>query len=120
VSVQSHFIHICDTERFTSVGKDGLRAEKRDWQALEQNMRCRFVVKEQRVADSVFAERLTLTTYVLLFGPGKDIKTKDRIVNIRFEDGTTDDGPYTIDAILPRRARSVRHQSARLTKGTTR
>lgn len=120
MSIASHYIHSCDTERFTSVGKDGMRQEKRGWRAWETGMACRFVEKEQRVADSVLAERPTITTYTLLFGPGRDVKAKDRIINIVFEDGTTDDGPYTIDAILRRRGRSLKHLSAKLTKGTTR
>lgn len=120
VSVAAHYMHKADVERFTSLGKDGLKAEKKDWRLWEDDLPCRFVEREERVADSALAERPTITTYLLLFGPGRDVKAKDRIVNIRYEDGTVDPGPYTIDSILVRRARAARHQSARLTKGTTR
>ncbi len=120
MGVSSHFIHTCNTERFTSVGRDGLKAEKPVWHTWEVGMRCRFVEKEQRVADSATAERPTITTYLLLFGPGRDVKVKDRVVNIVLQDGSTDAGPYTIDALLRRRGKATKHLSARLTKGTTR
>jgi hypothetical protein len=120
MGVDAHFIHRCDVERFTSIGRDGLKAEQKSWQVWEQGMRCRFVEKEQRVADSALAERPTITTYLLLFGVGRDVKPKDRIVNIVLEDGTTDAGPYTIEHVLRRRGRAAKHQSARLEKGTTR
>jgi hypothetical protein len=125
VSASAHFIHTCDVERFVSVGRDGLKAEKKDWRAQEAEMPCRFVEKQQRVADSALAERPTITTYTLLFGAARDVRAKDRIVNIRVrraggEAETIDAGPYTIDSVLTRRARHARHRSAILTKGTTR
>lgn len=120
MGVDAHFIHRCDVERYTSIGRDGLKAEQKSWQPWEVGMRCRFVEKEQRVADTALAERPTITTYLLLFGAGRDVKTKDRIVNIVLEDGTTDAGPYTIEQLLHRRGRAAKHQSARLEKGTTR
>lgn len=120
MGVDSHFIHRCTVERFTSLGRDGLKAEQKDWRSWEVGMPCRFVEKEQRVADSALAERPTTTIYLLLFGARRDVKAKDRIVNIVLQDGTVDVGPYTIENILRRRARATRHLSARLEKGTTR
>lgn len=120
MSIGAHFIHRCDVERFTSIGRDGLKAEQKDWRPWEVGMPCRFVEKEQRAADSALAERPTITTYLLLFGARRDVKAKDRIVNIVLQDGAVDAGPYTIESILRRRGRATKHLSARLEKGTTR
>lgn len=120
MGVSAHFIHRCDVERFTSIGRDGLKAEQKKWQPWENEMPCRFVEQEQKVADSALAERPLITTYLLLFGAQRDVKAKDRVVNIVLQDGSVDAGPYIIERVLRRRSRTTRHLSARLEKGTTR
>jgi hypothetical protein len=57
---------------------------------------------------------MTSTTYTLLLPSSADIQDKDRITRIVLEDGTENPGSFVVEAILPRRGKTVRHISVEL------
>lgn len=107
----------CDVHRPRSV-KDALNAEKLRWPddipVHLSDVRCRLVIKDQRVADTAFAERPIVTTYLLLLPAGTDVRQRDRIANITDAAGTVDAGPFRVEKVRKRRARAVRHISLEL------
>lgn len=115
MSIDSHLIHTCTTQRATTQS-DAYKASKPAWSTLLSGLRCRLVYKAQRRVPDIIAEQPITTQYLLLVPAGTDIKPGDRVVNVVFEDGTTDAGPYRIEAVLPRRARAQRHISLQLEK----
>lgn len=114
MSVDSHLIHTCSIERSRST-TDSYKAEQLLWppdippHLVE--VPCRLVIKEQRVGDSAFAERPVITTYRLLLAAGVDVRQRDRITTIRDEEGLVDAGPFRVEEVMKRRARTVRHIS---------
>lgn len=114
MSITAHFIHTCDVQRATTT-QDALKADVRTWATLTEGVRCRRVTKAQRVADSATGEYPIVTSDLLLLPAGTDIRVGDRIVNI-VADSATDPGPFRIEAVLHRRARSQRHISVQLEK----
>jgi len=110
MSIDSHLLHTADIQRATRT-VDSYKAEKLLWGTHLIGVRGRLVIKTQRVADTVLAERPIVTTYRWLISPGVDVRQGDRIANITFEDGTTDAGPYRIEEVMARRGRAVKHIS---------
>lgn len=115
MGIDQHLLHTCDVERAERT-QDSYKAEKLTWQTLLTGVRCRLVVKAQRVSDTVLAEQPIVTSYRLFVPPGTDVRVNDRITNLVFEDATEDAGPYRIGEVLTRRARSARHVSLLLEK----
>jgi hypothetical protein len=62
MSIDSQLIHTCTVQRATTT-RDALNAEVRTWATLASGVRCRLVIKTQRVGDSAFAERPVVTTH---------------------------------------------------------
>jgi hypothetical protein len=115
MSIDSHLIHQCDIERATTV-RNAYNKSKQNWAANVLDVRCRFIEKAQRRTPDILGEQPITTQYLLLVTPGTDVQAGDRAVNIRYEDGSIDAGPYRIDAIRRRRARSLRHLSLEMEK----
>lgn len=112
--------HLLDTCRITRAapqpdgygGDDTGRGE--GWAMVAAREPCRLVIKQQRVGDGVLAERPFVTAYLMLFRPGADVRKGDRVEAVVLRDGTADGATYRIEALLPRRARGLRHISATL------
>ncbi len=115
MTVDSHLIHVADFERATTV-RNAYNKSKQNWALRLLDVRCRFVEKAQRRAPDILGEQPITTQYLLLVTAGTDVQAGDRAVNIRYEDGTVDAGPYRIDAIRRRRAKSLRHLSLEMEK----
>ncbi len=118
MGVDSHFRHTCQVERGRTV-PDSYNADKIRWPPEIPphlvGQHCRFIVKEQRVGDTAFAERPVITVYTLLVGARTDVKQRDRITNIRDKQGTlVDAGPFEVREILPRSSTSIHHITLRL------
>lgn len=116
MSIDSHLIHSCTIRRFLPAGDDSLKAPKKDWRDWLTGVRCRRVTKQQRVADTAFAERPVITTDMLLVPAGTDVQQGDRVVNIVDETGATTAGPFKIESVIIRRGRAARHVSLILEK----
>ncbi len=119
MSIASQFLDTADIQRPKRV-RDGYNEETLLWPPDAPihltGVRGRLVVKMQRVADSVIAERPVVTTYRWLTGATVDVRQGDRLVNIVFRDGTADAGPYRISEVMMRRGASKRHLSLLLEK----
>jgi len=113
MSIDSHLIHRCSTQRATTT-QDAYKASRKTWALNLQDERCRLVVKTQSRRPDILSQEPVITTYTLLLRPGVDVQIGDRVVNVQFEDRTTDAGPYTIEAVLTRRGRAARHISLQL------
>jgi hypothetical protein len=114
MSFGSFLIHTCRIERSyqTTTNAHGL-GDKRG-NVVSEDQRCRLVVKSERINRSELAEGMTITTYSLLLPSSVDIQDKDRITRIVLEDGTENPGSFVVEAILPRRGKTVRHISVEL------
>jgi hypothetical protein len=119
MGIGSHLIHTCDIER-PEVYQDSYGEDKYRWPpdipTHLSEQRCRLIIKAQRVADSALAERPVITTYKLLLPAGTDVRQGDRITNVEDEEEVVDAGPFSVDEVLKRRARAVRHITLRLEK----
>lgn len=113
MGLDAHFLHTCTIQR-PSASLDELGSDVQGWATRAVGERCRLVIKDQRVPSSETAERPVITTYTLFVGPRAGIRQGDRVINVTFEDGTVEAGPFRADSILPRRARSVRHVTVKL------
>lgn len=111
--IEAHFIHSCTIERAT-ISLDDHGADVATWHAVVESVRCRLVVKDQRAGINELAERPIITTYRVLLPAYTTVQPGDRITNVYDERGVIDPGPYRIETILPRRARSQRHISVLL------
>jgi hypothetical protein len=111
MSIDSQLIHTCTVQRATTT-RDALNAEVRTWGTVATNVRCRLVIKTQRVGDSAFAERPVVTTHRLLVPAGRtDVQQGDRVITVVDEEGTVDSGPFAILEVMKRRGRAVKHIS---------
>ncbi len=86
--------------------------EVETWADHLQMVRCRLVAKSERMAapDKGF---LVATTYTLLLPAGLDVTTADRVSEVVIEDMAVR-GPFTIEAMLPRRGKVERFLSLSL------
>jgi hypothetical protein len=116
MSIDSHLIHTATIQRYLAVGDDSLKAPKKDWRDWLVGVRCRRVTKQQRVADTAFAERPVITVDMLLVPPGTDVAQGDRVIDIRDEVGAVEAGPFKIQSVIIRRGRAARHVSLVLEK----
>lgn len=111
MNISGWFVHTCTVQRDQSVTEDSHKAPIADWRDHLTGVRCRLVIKTERVGDTAFAERPVVTTYRLFVGRGTDVQQGDRITSIVDETGAVDAGPYRIEEVMKRRARAVRHIS---------
>ena len=113
MSVDAHLIHRCTVERGT-LRTDIYRTEQRVYAPHLTDVACRLVIRSQRQFGDVNAQFVVVTVYKLLVRPGVDIQEGDRIAGLVYEDGTLVRETFTVRAILPRRARTVRHVTLEL------
>jgi len=117
MSVDGHLLHICTVQRATSV-RDPYGNDRLTWSDWETNVMCRLVVRTQRVAMNALVQQAIVTTMLLLVQADTDVAEGDRITDMIFEDGDVDAGPWVVRAVLPRRARAVRHITLELERVT--
>jgi hypothetical protein len=110
MGIDTHMIHRCSIYRRKLV-VDVYRNDGVTWECVETDVACQLVVKTQRQFVSQLAQFLTVTTYTLLLRHDADIREGDRIADLVYEDQSEVDEPFLVEAILPRRAKSLRHIS---------
>ena len=113
--IATHLIHLCTIQRSTKT-LDAYRNAVETWRDVAVGVQCRLVAKAQRVFSDELAQWFTLTTYTVLLPAGTDIQTADRVANVVYEDGSTDAGPFTVNAVLPRRGVGLHHISVQVTR----
>ncbi len=110
MSVDAHLIHRCDIERAGEL-RDAYNNMTLVYGPLYHDVPCRFVEKAQRVVQSEKVAHLPVKSLTILFAPGTDVLTSDRISGLVLEDGTTDQRTFRVTQVLTRRARSEHHVS---------
>lgn len=113
MSVETHMIHRCSIYR-RDLTLDVYRNDTVTWECVETEVACRLVIKSQRQFSSALAQFVTVTTYTLLLRHDADIEEGDKIGDLIYEDGSEVAEDFTVAAILPRRAKSLRHISVAL------
>lgn len=111
MGLDAHCAHTCTIQRASRV-LDALGEDVETWVSHLVGVRCRLVIKTQRVPDGVLAERPIVTTYLLLVPGATRLAQGDRVINIADPEGLIDAGPFRIDQVLPRRgSAAVQHTS---------
>lgn len=113
--ISNHFIHRCNTQRAEQT-LDAYQNAVATWRDVNVEVPCRLVAKAQQVYSDVQAQFFTLTTYTVLLPAGTDILPEDRVTDVVLEDGTTDAGPFSVNAVLVRRGRAAHHVSVSVTR----
>jgi len=67
---------------------------------------CRLVVQDERMASP--SGFLFATTYRLIIPANRDVRAGDRVSEVVMDDLSTQ-GPFTIESVIPRLARSSQH-----------
>lgn len=71
------------------------------WVTTQENLRCRLLRNSERRPQPTMSDQVE-TDYTLIIPAGIDVTTKDRVEEVRLEDGTVE-GPFDIEAVIPRR-----------------
>lgn len=124
MGIGSHLIHRCTIQR-ASRHVDGYGADVATWADHATDVPCRLIMRAQRQADTVFAERPLVTAITMLFDPATDVRQGDRIRDVRQYDlaaaasatdqeaaTVIDRGPFRIDSLLTYNRRGPAHRSA--------
>lgn len=113
MSINAHLIHRCTVQQSTSQ-PDEYGDDRLTWANVYTNVWCRLVIGTQRVLDTAQAEEPRVTTYKMFFPSGTIIAEGNRVASVTLEDGTVMSETFSIEAIMPRRARAVRHITCEL------
>ena len=116
MSFDSHLIHTCTIERAYQSGTNVHGLDSDRYSVIAFSQACRLVVNQERIGISERAERPVVTVYKLLLPANANIAQKDRITAVTLEDGTVMSDKFVVEAILPRRGRTLRHVSVSLEK----
>lgn len=112
MSFDSHLIHRCTIQRATRT-EDAYHNVTETWADVATNVACRFVEKRKPVLVDEGTERSVVVSYLLLVHGDVDLRERDRVSEVTFEDGTKREGKFVLDiAPLARRGRAMRHKSA--------
>lgn len=114
MSFAAHLIHSCTIQRYTEA-LDAYNNAEPQWSAIAVKVPCRLVEKQQRLLVTERVESAVVTSHTLLVDESADLQERDRITNIRLEDGALVTKTFQVKALLMRRGRSLRHKSAVLT-----
>lgn len=114
MGIDAHLVHRCTIKRNTSPERDAYNNAKASWTPVESAVHCRLVEDRETRATNENAQGVVTTTYSLLVLAGTDIESGDRVVDVVYEDGTTDERVFEVTGALTRRGTSARHKSATL------
>lgn len=117
MSFDSHLIHTCTVQRAT-LSLDQYRGQQRTYADYLTDVRCRLVVKSERIFSDVEVQLGRTTTYLLLVRPDVDVQEGDRITELVYEDKEQVAEHFTVREILKRRARSARHVALKLERAS--
>lgn len=113
VHFKRHLIHQCTVQRRTDT--QNTSGEPIPAWADVGNVRCRFVQKQERIADPSTGFPM-LESPILLMDTGEDVIEEDRIVDIIFrsDSSSVDAGPFSIESLLGRNSTKRHHLSLKL------
>lgn len=107
-------IHRCTVQRRATVPRGyGKQATYDDHLTSEH---CRLVTKGQRGFNSITAQFVTATSYMMIFRFDADVLAGDRVTGVLDESGAAIAGNFEIEAVIPRRGAVSRHKAATLNK----
>lgn len=112
MSLDSHLIHTCTIENPVSGSVNAYNNAAKAYDAPVQNVRCRLVIRGERVWSTERQESLIQTTYKLFVMAGVSLNQRAKISKVTLEDGTIIRDVYTVSEVLPHRSRTVHHQTA--------
>lgn len=116
MALRHWFIHTCTIQEHDTTRLATGELSKA-WSNKDTAVDCRFVVKSEAVASEGTSGQV-VTTYLMLFPAGTNVTNVNRISNIRRKKSNVlvDNGPFQIEQVLPRNAKSERHISLMLEK----
>jgi hypothetical protein len=114
MSVAAHLAHRCTIQRRPTTTPDVYGQRQATYTAVAVDVPCRFIEREVRAPLGSLAEQPVIVATTVLFDAATDIRETDRIVNVVFDDGTQDAGPFVVRTLTTRRAgrRGVVHRTA--------
>lgn len=111
--MDAHLLHRCTVQRAT-VTADPYGNDVRNWADWLTDVHCRLVIRSQRAADSSLAQEPVVSEYRLFLPPHTDVREGDRIADLTLEDGSAVAETFSVEMILPRRSRTMRHITLQL------
>lgn len=118
MALRHYFIHTCDIQEYSTARlATGELAKTWANKSGQTAVDCRFVIKSEKVASEGTSGQV-ITTYLMLLPAGTDVANENRIANVRRKKGNAlvDAGPFQIEQVLPRNAKTERHISLMLEK----
>lgn len=107
MSFRNWLIHTCVIEDNAGTAFSAIGELVDDWQP-ESTVSCRYVIdRERRGSEAESAQFVTVTK--LLLPATATVDNTKRVTNVTLEDSTVLSGPFNIEQVLPRRAKSLRH-----------
>lgn len=111
--LDSHLIHRCAIQRATRT-LDAYGNAVETWSDAATNVACRLVAKTKTVFVGEQAEKAVIVTHTLLVRRDADLRDRDRISQVTYEDGTVETRTFAVESLLNRRSGSLHHKSAAL------
>ena len=111
--IDGHLIHTCVVYRAV-LQEDRYKNQKRDFRVHLAEVRCRLVIRDEQVVNSITAELVVRTVERLFVPAGTDIQAGDRIGPVTVENGTVLSQTWEVRGALPRRGAYARHLSLAL------
>lgn len=113
MSIGAHLSHRATLQRATHT-TDAYGQRVATWGVVAEDVPCRLVEREIRAPLGELAEQPVIVQTTIMVGPTLDLRETDRIVDVTFDDGTTDAGPFVVRTLVRRRAlkRGLMHQTA--------
>lgn len=111
IHFKKHLIHQCMVQRNTpSQSSSGELIES--WTDVG-NVNCRFVDKEERIAQEGLG-LMMMQRQMLLMDTGENIQEEDRVIDVilRADSSVVDAGPFSIESLLQRNTSGGHHLSA--------
>lgn len=109
--LDTHLIHTCTIERATRT-RDAYGNAVETWSDAATEVACRLVAKTKTVLVSETTEKTVIVNYTLLVRGDVDVRERDRISQVTFEDRTVETRTFVIESLLNRRGVALHHKSA--------
>jgi hypothetical protein len=113
MSFAALLIHTCTIQRATRT-EDAYHNVVEAWSDVATDVACRFTEKKRTLLINERAEKGFIVSSNLLVSGYVDLRERDQIKNIKLTDGSVVERTFTVQELLNRNARSLRHKSALL------
>jgi head-tail adaptor len=111
MSLDAHLIHTCIIQRATRT-TDAYGNVVETWSDAATDVACRLVAKTKTMFVSETAEKAVLVSYLLLVRGDVDVRDRDRVSQVTYEDGSVETRTFSIESLLNRRGGALHHKSA--------